>query len=35
MAKHNAKRKLVYDKEWINYLAPVLQKIQNLNSVNF
>ena len=35
MAKHNAKRKLVYDKEWINYLAPVLQKIQNQNSVNF
>ena len=35
MEKHNKDRKKVYDEEWQIYLAPVLQKIQNLNSVNF
>ena len=35
MLKHNADRKAIYDAEWQIYLAPVMQKIQNLNSVNF
>ena len=35
MVKHNEDRKAIYDDEWQVYLNPVLQKIQNLNSVNF
>ena len=35
MIKHNKDREDIYNDEWQVYLNPVLQKIQNLNSVNF
>jgi hypothetical protein len=35
LKEYNDDRKVIYEAEWQVYLSPVLQKIQNLNSVNF